>query len=94
MAVFKYYAKIDREKLDGTGLYMVSFPDLENCFTYGETMQEAVAMAHDALRELLAVEEQQGNHIPKASDIKDIDIEAGASYVLIEVATDKVEEAS
>jgi len=93
MPMYKFYAMIDRENLDGTGHYMVSFPDVENCFTYGEDMQGAVSNAHDALRELLIVEEQRGKEIPKASKLPDLELKQGASYVLIEVNTDVKREA-
>ncbi len=33
MAMYKYYAVIEKEKVDGSGCYIVSFPDVENFFT-------------------------------------------------------------
>ena len=35
--------------------YSVSVPDIENCFTQGETMDEAVAMAQDAIGDFIAM---------------------------------------
>jgi antitoxin HicB len=89
MAVYKYYALIEKEKLDQTGCYIVSFPDIENCFTDAETLPDAVAMAEDALGALLSVMEEDGDEIPAPSKAEDIKIPEGASLVLITVDTDK-----
>lgn len=43
--MIKYQAKLEKEE-DG---YSVSFPDLEGCFTQGDTYEEALEMAKDAL---------------------------------------------
>jgi antitoxin HicB len=40
--------------MTGDRHYSLSFPDLENCFTDGETLIEAVEMAQDALGLLLS----------------------------------------
>lgn len=52
--------------------YSVSFPDVDNCFTSGETMAEALAMAEDALSLILMVMEDDGDPIPTPSDINAI----------------------
>ncbi|EHL79064.1 hypothetical protein HMPREF1015_02249 [Bacillus smithii 7_3_47FAA] len=38
MAIYKFYSII--EKVDG--VFTVTFPDIENCFTDGETLHQAV----------------------------------------------------
>lgn len=89
MAIYKYYAVIEKED----GGYIVSFPDLENCYTQGDTLSEAVVMAEDVLGLLLSVEEEEGKLLPKASPAKDLKLPEGASLVLIEVNTDDFREA-
>jgi antitoxin HicB len=87
MAVYKFYSVI--EKLEDEGIYSVSFPDLENCFTDGETLAEAVDMAEEALGALLSDIEDKGEHIPAPSKAEDIELPEGASLVLIAVNTDE-----
>lgn len=50
--------------------YSVKFPDIEGCFTCGETLPEAMEMAEDALCLMLYDHEEDGEEIPPASDIK------------------------
>jgi antitoxin HicB len=45
--MFKYPAKITYNKTDNT--YYVKFPDLPNCFTDGETLEEALERAAEVL---------------------------------------------
>ena len=47
--------------------YSVIFPDLEGCQTQGETMEEAVIMAQEALGLYLTSLEEDKMEIPKAS---------------------------
>ena len=49
--------------------YSIDFPDFENCFTSAETLEEGVEMANDALCLVLYHMEEDGQPIPKASDI-------------------------
>lgn len=62
----KYPAKINPTK-EG---YEVKFLDLENCFTYGETQEEAEFNAAEALSGVLEVMIDEGFNIPSASKIK------------------------
>lgn len=52
--------------------YEVNFPDLESCYTQGETLEEAFEMASDILCLTLYNLEEQKAQIPAASDIKSI----------------------
>ena len=65
---YAYPAVIEK---DGNG-YSVSFPDIEGCFTCGDTLPEALEMAEDALCLMLYDYEENGDTIPSASDIKTI----------------------
>ncbi|KQL36250.1 antitoxin HicB [Bacillus sp. FJAT-25509] len=84
MTIYKYYVVIEPEE----DVFTVSFPDLENCFTDGATLEEAVEMAHDALGALLAVYEDDGDAIPTATDAEKIVVPGGAELILITVDTD------
>ena len=64
----KVYPAIIHEE-DG---YWVEFPDLDGCFTNGDTMEETMAMAQEALGLYLVSLIERGLQIPSPSDIKDI----------------------
>lgn len=49
------------------GVYAVSFPDLENCFTDGETLSQAVEMAEDVIGTMPSFYEDEGDTIPAPS---------------------------
>jgi predicted RNase H-like HicB family nuclease len=65
------------------GAYWVEFPDLEGCNSFGDTREEVIANAQEALEGyvLAALEEEQ--HIPAPSDIKNIkcDENSFTSYI-------------
>lgn len=44
--------------------YIVKFPDIEGCYTQGETLSEAVEMAEDALCLMLYDYEEEGKKSP------------------------------
>lgn len=52
--------------------YEVNFPDLESCYTQGETLEEAFEMASDILCLTLYNLEEKKAQIPATSDIKSI----------------------
>ncbi len=54
--------------------YSVSFPDIEGCYTQGETIQEAMEMAKDALNLVLYSFEEDGIPFNPPSDIKSINV--------------------
>ena len=53
--------------------YSVSFPDLDGCFTDGDTLEEAFEMAQEALGLYLVSLEERNICIPASRDISDID---------------------
>jgi len=55
--VYSNYTKED------DGKYSVLFPDIENCFTGGDDMADAIDMAEDALRLMLYDMEQDKKEI-------------------------------
>ena len=67
------------------GAYWVEFPDLEGCFSDGETLADAAVNAEEALGAYLASLMERELPIPAPSDIKSIDRTDGITTL---VATD------
>ncbi|EMB24221.1 type II toxin-antitoxin system HicB family antitoxin [Treponema denticola] len=66
----------------------VRVPDISGCFTFGDTVTEAIEMAEDAIAMMLAHYENNNQAIPKASNISDVKIKNGfVNYVIAD--TDK-----
>ena len=64
---------------EDVGGYSVSVPDIEGCFTQGDTMDEAVEMAQDAIGLML----EDCAETPKASTPAQLHLEAGDFVVVI-----------
>jgi predicted RNase H-like HicB family nuclease len=62
---YAYPAIFEKEN---TG-YFVKFPDIHPCYTEGETLEEAVIMATDALESRIEVALERGESLPPPSDI-------------------------
>ena len=52
--------------------YIVSFPDLEGCCTQGEDLQDAYDMAEDVLCLMLYDMEEDGQPVPPATPVMEI----------------------
>ncbi len=65
--------------------YTVSFPDLPGCLTEGDTMEEALYMAKDALELHLYGMEEDGDLIPEPTRPEDVTIAPKSFISLIEV---------
>ena len=65
------------------GGFWVTFPDIPECMTQGDNMQEAYEMAVDALGLSLTSREAEREEIPKASSLDEVDPEDG-TLVLVE----------
>ena len=61
----------------------VEFPDIPECITCGDTLQEAIEMAEDALAFVLYTYESKGRKIPEPTEIGRINTENNefTSYV-------------
>lgn len=57
---------------DGSGGYVVEFPDLQGCVTEGINLGEALEMGIDAASGWVLDELEDGNKIPTATDITKI----------------------
>ena len=58
---------------DGEG-YSINFPDLEGCFTCGDSLQDGLEMARDVLALVLYGYEKDGKNIPKPSDRASVEV--------------------
>ena len=68
---------------DENGLYSVNFPDLESCYTGGNSLVNAMEMAEDVLTMVLADAEKDGTPIPNATPIRQIAFNDGSFVTLI-----------
>lgn len=64
------------------GGFWVSFPDIPECLTQGDDMQQAYEMAVEALGLSLTTMEEAGEETPKSSAPDDIDVEDGFLVVV------------
>lgn len=67
------------------GTYWVEFPDLEGCVSDGDTLEEAMANAQEAMGLYLAAILEDEQPLPQASDIKEIKSDDVVSYVSVDV---------
>lgn len=66
------------------GGFWITFPDLPECMTQGDSMQEAYEMAVDALGLALTSREQEKQPIPVASEVNQIPVGKDEYCVIIE----------
>lgn len=77
-----FYPAVFHEAEEGG--FWVSFPDIPECVTQGDDMQQAYEMAVEALGLSLSSMEDDGETVPEASRPQDIQVEDGAFLVVIE----------
>lgn len=64
------------------GGFWVTFPDIPECMTQGDDMQAAYEMAVDSLGLSLSTMEDNGETIPKASSLDEVDPEEGTLVII------------
>ena len=64
--------------------YSVRFPDLQGCFTEGDTLEEAYKMSQEAMGLWLECQQTGEFNYPTASDICNIELSENEQIVLIE----------
>ena len=69
--------------------YSVSFPDLDGCFTEGDTLEEAIEMAQEALGLYLVSLEERDIGVPASSDITTIKCSKNEFTTLITASIEK-----
>lgn len=65
--------------------YWVEFPDLEGCVSDGNTLEEAMENAQEALGLYLAALMEEGQALPEASSVNDIKTNEVVTYVPTDV---------
>lgn len=83
MSIYEYPAILKYED----DCYYVKFPDIENCFTDGDTREEAIDMARDVLPLMLCDYEDRHLDIPKPSRLESIAAAPNEEVVLIKANT-------
>lgn len=82
--MIKVYPSIIHPEEDGG--YWIEFPDLEGCQTQGDTMEELMAMAQEALGLYLASLMERSLELPAPSDIKSIEADGcQTTYVVVDI---------
>jgi len=84
-----YVAVIEKEPDSAFGVW---FPDIEGCFSAGETVEEGVTNAVAAFRQHVETIERAGRSVPAARSIDDVlrdedvtaSIEAGAVLLVLQ----------
>ena len=72
--------------MDPEGI-IVTFPDLEDTFTDGNTMEEAFENAEDVLNLMLWNREEEKKEIPAPTPANKISVPAGATLAMIKADT-------
>lgn len=62
--------------------FWISFPDIPECLTQGDDMQQAYEMAVEALGLSLTTMEEAGEELPEASSLEQINTEEGFLVVV------------
>ena len=57
---------------EDNGTISVYFPDIDNCFTFGETLDECLKNAKECLELFVETELELGNELPNPTNYKDI----------------------
>lgn len=70
------------------GGYSVSFPDIEGAYSFGDSLEDAYAMAEDVLSLMLLDMEERGDCIPIPTDIKKIQSSENEIKSLVRADTD------
>lgn len=68
-------------------VYTVRFPDLESCYTQGDSLQDAYEMAQDVLCLTLYGLEEEKASIPPASELSALKTELGEFTSLVDCDT-------
>lgn len=74
MAKYAYPAIFTPEK---DGSFSIVFPDLEGCYTCGDSLSDGIEMAEDALVLVLYGYEKEGRKIPAPSDPAALSLSVG-----------------
>ena len=68
---------------DGSGGYVVEFPDLPGCVTEGKNLEDAFENATDAASGWVLDELEEGNVVPKSSDYDYVERREGGQVSMV-----------
>ncbi|MGN9057345.1 type II toxin-antitoxin system HicB family antitoxin [Bariatricus sp. HCP28S3_A7] len=68
---------------DGSGGYVVEFPDLPGCVTEGKNLEDAFENATDAASGWVLDELEEGNVVPKSSDYDSVERREGGQVSMV-----------
>ena len=68
---------------DGSGGYVVEFPDLPGCVTEGKNLEDAFENATDAASGWVLDELEEGNTVPKSSDYDSVERREGGQVSMV-----------
>lgn len=77
---------------DGSGGYVVEFPDLPGCVTEGRNLEEAIEMGIDAASGWILGELEDGETLPKASAYESVQVHSGEMLNMLLLDLDAYEE--
>ncbi|MCD7736959.1 MAG: type II toxin-antitoxin system HicB family antitoxin [Lachnospiraceae bacterium] len=77
---------------DGSGGYVVEFPDLPGCVTEGKHLEEALMMGNDAASGWILDEMEEGNKLPEPTDYRDVQFREGGIVNLFALDMDSYAE--
>lgn len=86
------YPAIFKPFSDGSGGYVVEFPDLQGCVTEGKNLEDAYEMAIDAASGWVLGELEDGEQIPSASEYKDVVADDGCMVNMMLLDIDSYDE--
>lgn len=72
---------------ENDGGYSITFPDIENCYTQGDDLQDGYDMANDILCLTLYRIEEKGFEIPEPSNPKSVQADSNSFVTLISADT-------
>ena len=71
MKVLNYKVMLKKENEGG---YTVTVPSLPGCVTYGETVEESMLMAREAIEGYIESLKEHGEHIPSDDGVLDYNL--------------------
>jgi len=72
--------------------FSVAFPNLEGCYTCGQSMEETLFLAEDVLCLTLYDYEEAGRPIPKPADVRSLEVGDSGFATLVEADTQEYRE--
>jgi len=85
-----YYVYPAIFKQEDTGIYFVNFPDLTHCYTQGDDLADAVAMAQDVLHGRIEIAFEENEELPKPSELNSLVLDVDETAMLVPVNVESI----